>query len=138
MREKIVTALRIAVYYRYRRLCIGTFGLGAGFRNPPEEVAIMWRDAFTKDEEFIGQFDDVVFAFEASEGPATASSSSSSSSKPSSSKLSSSKSPSSSKTSSSSKSSTSADLDIFRHVFKPSVVHAGAFKSAVHGYQPGR
>lgn len=140
MRDKIVTALRIAVHYRYKRLCIGAFGLGAGFRNPPEEVAIMWREVLTKDEEFIGQFDDVVFAFEASEGPGAASSSYSSSSKTASSKSSSSSKGSSSPKSSScsSKSSTSSDLDIFRHVFKPSVVHEGAFKTPVHGYQLGR
>ena len=32
MREKIATALRIAVFYGYKNLCIGSFGLGSGFR----------------------------------------------------------------------------------------------------------
>jgi len=114
MKDKLRTALRIAVYYGYPNICIGTFGLGSGFGNPPEEVAIMWRDLFLKDPEFVGHFNDVVFAFEPPEGPLGASSSSSSSSK-SSSKHSSS--------SSSSRSSVSSALDIFKHAFKPSVIH---------------
>ncbi|KAH6694216.1 hypothetical protein BKA61DRAFT_259536 [Leptodontidium sp. MPI-SDFR-AT-0119] len=126
MRDKIRTALRIAVYYRHINLVIGTFGLGPGFRNPTEEVALMWRDALLKDPEFVGHFRDVVFAFDPPEGVAAAGSSSS---KASSSK-SSSKSPSKSSSSSSSKSSVVADLDIFRHIFKPAVVH-DAFKTPV-------
>jgi hypothetical protein len=118
MREKIYTALRIAKYNGHTRLCIGTFGLGPGFRNPPEEVAIMWRDALLKDPEFVGSFQDVVFSFEAPEG-VVAVSSSSSTSRHSSSKSSSK----SSSSSSSSKSSVAADLEIFQHVFKPAVIH---------------
>jgi hypothetical protein len=72
----------------------------------------MWRDLFLKDPEFVGHFNDVVFAFEPPEGPMGASSSSSSKS---SSKHSSS--------SSSSRSSVSSALDIFKHAFKPSVIH---------------
>ena len=41
MRDSVRTALRIAIYYGYYNLCIGNFGLGPGFRNPPEEVATM-------------------------------------------------------------------------------------------------
>ncbi|TVY23700.1 hypothetical protein LHYA1_G007841 [Lachnellula hyalina] len=115
MRDKIRTVLRIAIYYGYCNLVIGTFGLGPGFRNPPEEVASMWRDAFLKDPEFRNHFQDVVFAFQNPEGPnAPSSSSSKSSSK-------------SSKSSSASKSTASSDLEIFRHVFKPANIH-GAFK----------
>lgn len=117
MRDKIRTALRIAVYYGYPNLCIGSFGLGPGFRNPPEEVATMWKDAFLKDSEFVGHFHDVVFAFE----PECATSSSGSS------KSSASKSASKS-SSSKSASSSSRDIDIFRDVFNPSKIH-GAFKS---------
>ena len=107
MRDKIHTALRIAIWYNYENLCIGTFGLGPGFRNPVEEVAILWRDAILKDEEFIGRFHNVVFAFEAPEGPeGTGSSSKASSSK-----------------GSSSASTISSDLDMFRHIFSPEVVH---------------
>jgi hypothetical protein len=125
MREKIRTALRIAVFYGYPNLCIGNFGLGPGFRNPPEEVATMWREAFMKDPEFHGHFSDVVFAFEDPEGPGALTPSSSL--KGSSSKSSSSKS-SSSKSSSSKSSSASSDLAIFKHVFKPAVIH-DAFKT---------
>lgn len=122
MRDKIRATLRIAVYYGHTRLCIGTFGLGPGFLNPTQEVALMWRDALLKDSEFVGHFQDVVFAFEAPEGPAATSSSST--------KHSSSRSSgkSSSSSSSTAKSSHSADLEVFRQVFKPSVIH-GAFKS---------
>ena len=68
-----------------------------------------------KDSEFQGHFSDVVFAFEDPEGPGA--STSSPSSKGSSSK------------SSASKSSTAAsDLEIFKHVFKPAVIH-DAFKT---------
>jgi hypothetical protein len=120
MRDKIRTALRIAVYYRYHNLCIGSFGLGPGFRNPTEEVALMWRQAFLEDDEFKNHFEDVVFAFENPEGPgATVSSSSSKSSKSSSSKT------------SSSKSTAASDLEIFKHVFKPMNIH-GAFKPKPH------
>ncbi|KAG0647186.1 hypothetical protein D0Z07_7062 [Hyphodiscus hymeniophilus] len=124
MRDSIRTSLRIAIYYGYYNLCIGNFGLGPGFRNPPEEVATMWKDAFLKDPEFRGHFQDIVFAFEFSEGSNSASSSKGSSSK--SSKSSSSKSSTSS--SSSPSSSSSSDLDTFRHVFKPAVIH-DAFKA---------
>jgi len=123
MRDKIRTALRIAVYYGHTKLCIGTFGLGPGFRNPPEEVALMWRDALLRDPEFVGHFEDIVFAFDAPEGASLSSSSS---------KSSSSKSKSSS---SSGKSTAAADLDIFRHVFKPAVIH-DAFKTPMQIYSP--
>lgn len=127
MRDKIRTALRIAVFYRHINLVIGTFGLGPGFRNPTEEVALMWRDALLKDPEFVGHFRDVVFAFDPPEGVASTSSSTS--------KSSSSKSASKSKSSSSSstKSSVLADLDVFRKVFKPANVH-DAFKTPVASY----
>lgn len=121
MRDSIRTALRIAIFYGYYNLCIGNFGLGSGFRNPPEEVATMWKDAFLKDPEFRGHFQDIVFAFEPPDVGSTSSSSSKASSSKSSSKGSSSK-------SSSSSSSSSSDLDIFRHVFKPAVIH-DAFKT---------
>ena len=122
MRDKIRAALRIAIFYGHTKLCIGTFGLGPGFRNPPEEVALMWRDALLRDPEFVGHFEDVVFAFDAPEGPSSSSKSSSSST---------SKDKSKSSSSGSSKSTAAADLEIFRHVFKPEVIH-GAFKERYH------
>ncbi|KAK6580026.1 hypothetical protein PZA11_007734 [Diplocarpon coronariae] len=120
MRDKIRTALRIAAWYGHINLVIGTFGLGPGFRNPPEELALMWREALLKDPEFVGRFRDVVFAFDSPEGAVATSSSSS---KSSSSKISKS-------SSASSKSSVAADLEVFRHIFKPAVVH-DAFKTPI-------
>lgn len=117
MREKIRTTLRIAIFYKYFNIVIGTFGLGPGFRNPPEEVASMWRDAFLKDPEFQHQFQDVVFAFQDPEGPNASSPSSSKSSKSS-----------SSKSSSKSSSTATSDLEIFKHVFNPANIHGVSFK----------
>lgn len=113
MKDKIRTALRIAIYYGYPNLCIGNFGLGPGFRNPPEEVATMWKDAFLRDSEFVGHFHDVVFAFEP-EGLLTSSSSKHTSK--------------SSKSSTKGASSSVRDIDVFRDVFSPSKIH-GAFDS---------
>lgn len=127
MRDKIKTALRIARFYGHVDLCIGNFGLGPGFRNPVEEVAKLWRHSLMRDEEFIGVFRDVVFAFCDPEGVAGSpssgkSSSSHGSSKSSGSKSSSSKS-SSSSSSSSKGSSAASDLAVFMDVFKPSKVN---------------
>ncbi len=104
MRSHIRTALRIAIYYKYTQLCIGTFGLGSGFRNPVEEVATMWREALLKDPEFVGYFRDVVLAFDPMEGV----SASHGRSKAGSSK--------------SGGSGVSADLEVFRNVFRPAAV----------------
>ena len=111
MKDKIRTALRIAIYYGYPNLCIGSFGLGPGFRNPPEEVANLWKDAFLKDPEFVGHFHDVVFAFEPESRRESSSSESSSKS---------------SKESTKNASSLARDIEIFRDVFNPSKIH-GAF-----------
>lgn len=108
MKDKIRIALRIAIYYGYPNLCIGSFGLGPGFRNPPEEVANMWKDAFLRDPEFVGHFHDIVFAFEPESLLAATSSKSSSKS---------------SKNSNKSASSSGRDIDIFRDVFNPSKIH---------------
>ncbi|CCU74911.1 unnamed protein product [Blumeria hordei] len=115
MREKIHAALRIAVWYKHTRLCIGTFGLGTGFRNPTEEVALLWRDALLNTPEFMGHFQDIVFAFEAADGPTNTTSAFAP-------RVGSSKSSKGVKTALS-KSSVAADLAIFRHVFKPAVIH---------------
>jgi hypothetical protein len=134
MRDKIRTALRIAIYFGYERLCIGTFGLGPGFRNPVEEVALLWRETIINEPEFKGQFRDIVFAFEAPEGPehaekAAKATSSKSKEKEKSSKSSSSSSSSSSSASKQVKSTVSADLEVFRYLFKPAVIH-DAFRGA--------
>ncbi|WKT49102.1 protein of unknown function DUF2263 [Fusarium oxysporum f. sp. vasinfectum] len=52
-RDKLRGALRICLYNGYDRVVIGDFGLGNGYRNPPQELAELWRD-----------FAYVVFVFE--------------------------------------------------------------------------
>ncbi|KAG6022567.1 hypothetical protein E4U41_002232 [Claviceps citrina] len=64
MREKVRGALRICLYNNYDRVVIGDFGLGNGCRNPPQEVAAIWRDVLLFDPELRGQFAYVIFAFE--------------------------------------------------------------------------
>ncbi|RCI12581.1 hypothetical protein L249_0108 [Ophiocordyceps polyrhachis-furcata BCC 54312] len=64
MRDKMRGALRICLYHEYNRVVIGDFGLGNSWRNPPQEVAEMWRDVLLFDPDLRGQFAYVVFAFE--------------------------------------------------------------------------
>lgn len=64
MREKIRGALRICLYNNYDRVVVGDFGLGNSCRNPPQEVAEIWRDVLLFDPDLRGQFAYVVFAFE--------------------------------------------------------------------------
>ena len=64
VREKMRGALRICLYNNYRRIVIGDFGLGNGHRNPPQEMAEIWRDVFLFDPELRGQFHYVIFAFD--------------------------------------------------------------------------
>ncbi|KAG6011036.1 hypothetical protein E4U21_000067 [Claviceps maximensis] len=64
MRDKVRGALRICLYNNYNRVVIGDFGLGNGCRNPPQEVAEIWRDVLLFDPDLRGQFVYVVFAFE--------------------------------------------------------------------------
>jgi uncharacterized protein (TIGR02452 family) len=64
VKTKIRAALRIAVYNKYRNIVIGDFGLGNSARNPPRELAELWRDVFLYDPEIRGQFAWVAFVFE--------------------------------------------------------------------------
>lgn len=64
IREKIRGALRICLYNNYDRVVIGDFGLGNGYRNPPRELAEIWRDVFLFDPDLRGQFSYVIFVFE--------------------------------------------------------------------------
>ncbi|KAG6108839.1 hypothetical protein E4U14_003465 [Claviceps sp. LM454 group G7] len=64
MREKINGALRICLYHRCNRVVIGDFGLGSIYRNPPNELAEIWRDLLLLDPVLRGQFECVIFAFE--------------------------------------------------------------------------
>ncbi|KAG6210757.1 hypothetical protein E4U46_002580 [Claviceps purpurea] len=63
MRENICSALRICLHHKYDRVVIGDFGLGDGFRNPPQAVAEIWRDLLLFHPDLCGQFKYVVFAF---------------------------------------------------------------------------
>lgn len=109
MKEKIRTALRIAVYYNHPDICLGAFGCSPYFKNPVKEVALMWKEIlFSETSEFRGHFQNVVFAIEAHEGVSSNSSSSS-------------------KGKSSSKSSKS-DLEVSREVFDPAKLFKAAYQ----------
>ncbi|RDA85021.1 hypothetical protein CP532_2060 [Ophiocordyceps camponoti-leonardi (nom. inval.)] len=71
MRKKMRGALRICLYNNYDRVVIGDFGLGNSCRNPPQEVAEMWRDILLFDPDLRGQFAYVVFVFEDAEQSTT-------------------------------------------------------------------
>ncbi|KAJ8121172.1 hypothetical protein ONZ43_g2311 [Nemania bipapillata] len=64
VKNKIRSALRICAYYGHRSVVIGDFGLGNGHRNPPQELAEIWREVFLFDPDLRGRFDHVAFAFE--------------------------------------------------------------------------
>lgn len=64
MREKIRGALRVCLYNNYDRVVVGDFGLGNSCRNPPQEVAEIWRELLLFDPELRGQFTYVVFVFD--------------------------------------------------------------------------
>ncbi|KAH0493106.1 hypothetical protein TgHK011_008028 [Trichoderma gracile] len=64
IREKIRGALLICLYNSYDRVVIGDFGLGNGYRNPPRELAEIWRDILLFDPHLRGQFSYVIFVFE--------------------------------------------------------------------------
>lgn len=103
MREKIRTALRIAVYYRHPSICLGAFGCSSYFRNPNREVAQLWKEIlFSETSEFRGHFQDVVFAIE-SDGGSTSSSKSG-------------------------KKSYKSDIDVFREVFDPAKLFKAAYQ----------
>jgi hypothetical protein len=110
MKDKIRTALRIAVYYDHPDICFGAYGCGPIFRNPTREVATMFKDILFFEDEFKGQFSNVVFAFEP--GPNTFSSSSSNSGS----------------SSSASSSAQKTDMQIFKEVFDPTKLYNTAYK----------
>jgi uncharacterized protein (TIGR02452 family) len=53
MRDKMRTILRTAASNEHRTLVLGAFGCGA-FRNPPKEVARLWREVLVDEREFHG------------------------------------------------------------------------------------
>ncbi|KAM3507054.1 hypothetical protein MY10362_001981 [Beauveria mimosiformis] len=64
MKDKIRGALRICHYHGYDRVVVGDFGLGNGCRNPPQQLAEIWREVLLFDPDLRGQFTYVVFVFE--------------------------------------------------------------------------
>ncbi|KAF2667203.1 hypothetical protein BT63DRAFT_442180 [Microthyrium microscopicum] len=64
MLEKMRTILRIAAHCQHQAICLGPFGTGSMFRNPPAEVAEMWKQLLFNDLEFRGRFHTVIFAID--------------------------------------------------------------------------
>ncbi|GAB1317580.1 hypothetical protein MFIFM68171_07790 [Madurella fahalii] len=63
-KEKLRGALRICAYNNYSTVVIGDFGLGNGYRNPPQELAELWREVFLYDPDLRGRIRCVAFVFE--------------------------------------------------------------------------
>ncbi|KAI1487007.1 hypothetical protein F5X96DRAFT_687762 [Biscogniauxia mediterranea] len=124
VKNKLRAALKICAYYGHRSIVIGDFGLGNNHRNPPQEIAELWREIFLYDPDIRGRFEHVAFVFEDPNQSTTKlilddiskknKSGSSGSSKG--------KSKSQSSASSSSHHGAPTDFDIFQHVFDPTVI----------------
>jgi hypothetical protein len=64
VRNKLQGALRICLYNQITTIVIGDWGLGKNYRNPPQELAELWREVFLFDPDLRGRFPLVIFAFE--------------------------------------------------------------------------
>jgi hypothetical protein len=65
VKDKIRGALRIAAYYSHDQVVIaGDWGLGNGHRNPPRELAELWREVLLYDPELRGRIREAAFVFE--------------------------------------------------------------------------
>ena len=64
VKEKLRGALRICAYNNYSTVVIGDFGLGNGYRNPPQELAELWREVCLYDPDLRGRIRCVAFVFE--------------------------------------------------------------------------
>jgi uncharacterized protein (TIGR02452 family) len=65
VKDKIRGALRIAAYYGHDQVVIaGDWGLGNGHRNPPRELAELWREVLLYDPELRGRIREAAFVFE--------------------------------------------------------------------------
>jgi len=56
--------LRICAINNYDTVVIGDFGLGNGYRNPPQELAELWREVLLYDPDLRGRIRYVAFVFE--------------------------------------------------------------------------
>ncbi|KAK3321614.1 hypothetical protein B0H66DRAFT_176271 [Apodospora peruviana] len=117
VREKMRGALRICAYNEYTHVVIGDFGLGNGYRNPPQEFAELWREVFLYDPDLRGRIACVAFVFEDPKQSTTQLIQDDIAKKSSKSSKSSSSGSSSNSKSSSSSSSYPTDHAIFAHVF---------------------
>ncbi|KAI0390498.1 hypothetical protein F5Y17DRAFT_56005 [Xylariaceae sp. FL0594] len=130
VKSKLRSVLRICAYYNHRSVVIGDFGLGNGYRNPPQELAELWREVILYDPDLRGRFDYVAFVFEDPRQSTTklilddiAKKSSSSSSKGKGKAKASSSSASSSSSAQPDHSSSPTDFEIFTHVFSAGEIH---------------
>lgn len=65
VKDKIRGALLICAYNRHERVVIsGDWGLGNGHRNPPRELAEVWREVLLYDPTLRGRIKEVAFVFE--------------------------------------------------------------------------
>ena len=134
VKDKLRVALSIVAYEGAEHVVIGDFGLGNGYRNPPLELAELWREVLLYDPNLRGRFKYVAFVFEDPSQSTTqlilddiakkAKGGSSSSSGKSRSKSSSSYSGSSSSSSSSSPGLSPTDYQIFQQVFDSSAIQS--------------
>lgn len=63
-KNKLRAALTICAYNNIHSVVIGDFGLGNSYRNPPQEMAELWREVFLWDTNLRGRIDNVAFVFE--------------------------------------------------------------------------
>jgi hypothetical protein len=64
MQNKMRAALLICAYQKFKHVVIGDFGLGNGYRNPPRELAEMWREVLLWDPDLRSRFKGIAFVFE--------------------------------------------------------------------------
>lgn len=64
VRDKMRSALRVCAYSAFTHVVIGDFGLGNGYRNPPQEFAELWREVFLYEPDLRGRIRYVAFVFE--------------------------------------------------------------------------
>lgn len=64
VRDKMRAALYSCAYSGFTHVVIGDFGLGNGYRNPPQEFAELWREVLLYDPELRGRIRQVAFVFE--------------------------------------------------------------------------
>lgn len=64
VKAKLRGALRVCAYYNCTAVVIGDFGLGNAHRNPPEELAELWREVFLYDPDLRGRIRHAAFVFD--------------------------------------------------------------------------